>query len=191
MTGNVKSYWQICILWEKTTWKKSIDHASERDFKTHRIFMKTYKNWMIKILLDSIEIPSFKWVGATSQLRLGSPASDGWSHTLSHSNPWLTASQSIPPWVSVRGWKWEEDSSLASILPCSMLIRIHDGGSRFANCFWFNWVVFLTTDGNGGTVAFASFQAQDTMEQDESISVPDLGTAGASEGWVSGILQFI
>ena len=52
-------------------------------------------------------------------------------------------------------------------------------------------MVFLTTDGNGGTVAFASFQAQDTMEQDESISVPDLGTAGASEGWVSGILQFI
>ena len=61
-------------------------------------------------------------------------------------------------------------------------------------------MVFLTTDGNGGTVAVASFQAddmmerfqaEDMMEQDESISVPDLGASGASEGWVSGILLFI
>ena len=29
------------------------------------------------------------------------------------------------------------------------------------------------------------------MEQDEIISGPDLGTAGASEGWVSGILKLI
>ena len=48
-------------------------------------------------------------------------------------------------------------------------------------------MVFLTTDGNGGTVALGPVQAEDMMEQDESISVPDLGTAGGSEGWVSGI----
>jgi len=55
--------------------------------------------------------------------------------------------------------------------------------------------------GNGGTIVLPSkqipicppfkqetfFQARDMMEQDEIISGPDLGTAGASEGWVSGL----
>ena len=59
--------------------------------------------------------------------------------------------------------------------------------------------------GNGGTIVLPSkqipicppfkqetfFQARDMMEQDEIISGPDLGTAGASEGWVSGILKLI